>query len=296
MPPKHTAVRLRSDGILDRCDELEKVLATLEKDGLRVPSGCRLLQYTATMRAFMTARRAPVDYDGMELLRIATALGETAELLDTLGKLLEPPSVEGWLGKMQNVVSGPFLPSKDHDPARNDQFELVVAASCRAAGGEPIFAEPDVRVRVEKRTLAIAAKRLTSLGKFEQRVKEARDQIRREAQGDPSQQGIIAIDLTPALGLATEVPRSADSGGFTTLYADAYRRTAIEGRRVGEWAAKDGCVRAAAAYTRFSFVWVAENQFAHVRPWHCGPVPANRQTAAPLRAFLSKWGMLGGTA
>jgi hypothetical protein len=293
MPPKRTAVRLRSDALPARCERLEQILATLEKDGLRVPTGCRLLQYTETMRAFMAANRGPRDYDGEELLKITTAVGETAELLDTLERLLEPPAVEGWLPKMQKVVFGPFLPSKDHDPARNEQFELVVAASCRAAGGEPIFAEPDVRVRVRSRTLAIAAKRLSSLASFEKRVREARDQIRREAQANPSQQGIIAIDLTPALGLATEVRRFVDSEGLTTLYVEARRRTEIEGRRVGEWAAKDRCVRAAAAYTRFSFVWVAENQFVHVRPWHCGPVPAFGPTAAPLREFLGKWGMLG---
>jgi hypothetical protein len=78
---------------------------------------------------FTTAQRPPSDYHDEELLGIATALGETAELLDTLEKLLEPPAVKGWLPKMQKVVFGTFLPSKDHDPARNDQFELVVAAS-----------------------------------------------------------------------------------------------------------------------------------------------------------------------
>src|SRR4051812_23685932 len=289
MALKHdTAVRLRSDAILDRCEHLEEILASLEKDGLRVPSGCRLLQYTEAMRAFMAAGRGAREYEAEELLKITTAIGESAELLDTLAKLLEAPVIEGWLPKMQKVVSGTFLPSKD-DQARAAQFELVVAASCRAAGGEPMFAEPDVRVRVDKRTLAIAAKRLVSLGKFEDRVKGARDQIRRQVQANPSLQGLIAVDLTPALGFALDVPRFIDSEGLTKLYVEARRRTTIEGRRVGEWAEKDGCVRAAAAYTRFSFVWVSENQFVHVRPGHCGPVPANAQAAAPLRRFLGNW-------
>jgi len=48
-----------------------------------------------------------------------------------------------------------------------------------------------------------------------------------------------------------------------------------------------------AAYTRFSVVLVSDNLFAHVRPWHCRPVPAFAPTAAPLRSFLGSLGSLG---
>src|SRR5207244_1709975 len=112
----------------------------------------------------------------------------------------------------------------------------------------PMFVEPDLKVRVGERTLAIAAKRVTSLGSLEKRVREARHQIDDATQADETQQGIIAMDLTPAFGLDIDVPRVLGKDELGTLYAETWRRTAREGRRVGEWASRGSRVRAAAAY------------------------------------------------
>src|SRR5207245_5958159 len=69
----------------------------------------------------------------------------------------------------------------------------LTAAACRNAGTLPMIEEPDIRVKVERRMVAIAAKRLLSAASLEKRIKEARDQIRRSVEDDPNLMGIIAI-------------------------------------------------------------------------------------------------------
>src|SRR5262249_56826803 len=93
------------------------------------------------------------------------------------------PTDDAWRSKF-NVAftgnvrsSGAHNPAGVHDPARAAQFELFTAASCRNAGGWPRHEEPDVLVDVGIKTLAIAAKRITSLPRLEEHVRKGRNQI-----------------------------------------------------------------------------------------------------------------------
>ncbi len=61
---------------------------------------------------------------------------------------------------------------------------------------------------------------------------------------------------------------------------------------LGELAIKEPRVRVAAVYARFCVVLMLNKSFADVRPWYCGPVPAEGRVAAPLRRFLERWGSL----
>jgi hypothetical protein len=199
------------------------------------------------------------------------------------------------LPRLQVAIGGHAIPVGGPDPARAAQFELVVAASCRKAGIDPIFAEPDIKVRVERRTLAIAAKRLLSFAPIEKRTSEARRQIARATKDDPHAQGIIAYDLTPALGFEGTIATVNDLHDVGQRYLETFRRVAEQGRRISEWASKQPNIRAAAAYARFCLVIKSSKHFADVRPWICGPVPAFAPTAAPLRRFLTRWGSMAPT-
>lgn len=171
------------------------------------------------------------------------------------------------------------------DTARDAQFELVVGASCRAAGAEAAFDEPDIRVRVGQADARGRGQAPNPLTRLEQRVKEAREQIERTAATDPEQQGTIAMDLTPAFGFDASCSRNGGTREAPTWVRRSRRAGVSE-----KWASKFRGVRAAAAYTRFAVVLTSEMIFAHVRPWHCGPVPSFSYTASALRRFLTAWG------
>ncbi len=191
----------------------------------------------------------------------------------------------------RKVAKGPYAQTDGPDQARDAQFELLTAASCRAAGATPAFAEPDVRVVVERRRLLVAAERVSSLASLENRVREARSQI--EAQ-EANDQGLIAMDLTPALRLANRARRLRDASDPSLVQPDAVV-VAREDRRVGEWGSGGvGRVRAASAYARLGAILTDERVFAEIRPWVSGTVPAFAPSPAPLRRFLGRLGSLGG--
>jgi len=62
---------------------------------------------------------------------------ETGELWYCLDLLMRQTPVTGWLPIMRKVVKGPYAQSDGPDQARDAQFELLTAASCRAAGATP---------------------------------------------------------------------------------------------------------------------------------------------------------------
>jgi hypothetical protein len=156
----------------------------------------------------------------------------------------------------------------------------------------PIFEEPDVKVRVGDRVLAIAAKRLLSFNQFDKRTAEARDQIERATVDDPHAQGIIAFDLTAALGFARDVGRAKDVVEVGEAYARTAKRVGDTGQRVAKTVSGVPSIRAAAVYARFSTVVTSSWSFADVRAWYCGPVPPDATVAAPLRRFLDGLGKL----
>lgn len=281
----------------ERCDQFDAVLDQLEAEGVRISGSSRFRFYARLLRAFAGSTiDVARDLEEDEAMRLGIACAEVGEMLETVKMLLRPPRVEGWLHKCQVAIGGHPIPVGGPDSARAAQFELVVAASCRKAGAEPIFEEPDVKVRVGQRTLYIAAKRLLSEGQFEKRTAQARDQIARAAAGDREAQGIIAYDLTPTLGFDRTVGRAADLHEVGRLFLETSERVRVAGRRIGERTAKVRCVRVAAAYARFCVVVVANKSFADVRPWYSGPVPEHGTMSAPLRKFLKKWGGLAPAA
>lgn len=293
--PSRTAFQVEPATLAERCRRIESALGRLGTQGLRVNPSSRVPRYLATIRRFVQARRLPADYSEAEFQEIAVAILETGEIFYFLDLLMREPELPRWSPIIRKVVKGPYAQTSGPDQARDAQFELLTAASCRAAGANPEFAEPDVRVRVQSRRLLVAAKRVSSLRSLENRVREARSQI--EASMDGDDQGLIAMDMTPALGLANRVHRLRDAAEIRRIHAETHATISDVGRRVGEWASGSmRRVRAVTAYARLGAILLSENVFAEVRPWVSGPVPAFAPTAAPLRRFLGRLGSLGGPA
>jgi hypothetical protein len=285
--------RTRTNNTKARYQRLHEILEQLQGDGLRLNLASRFPRYLAMIREFVDAGQPYTKYSESQRRELSVALCESGELLDALELLVAKPITQGFMPVLRKAVTAPLVPSEgDADAARAAQFELVVAAACRKTGKWPVIEEPDIRVQVKKRKVAIAAKRLVSVAALEKRVKEARDQICRAIGDDKTQVGIIAIDLTPVMGLDSKT--TVVSGRRELL--EMLRKTAIEiahlGSRVGELASKYGSVEVVAVYTRFTALTASEGRFANVRPWHCGPVPAGAQPSKGIRRFVMKWGLL----
>lgn len=77
---------------------------------------------------------------------------------------------------------------------RDAQFHLLLAATCQNAGLQPQLAEPDIVCKIDGKDFGVAAKRLKSLERLDERIDEGVDQLRRA-----DMPGVIAIDVTIAL-------------------------------------------------------------------------------------------------
>jgi len=77
---------------------------------------------------------------------------------------------------------------------RDSQFHLYLAAICQNAGLHPVeFEEPDVSCVIDGKKFGIAAKRIKSLDRIKDRIKEGADQVFRA-----QRPGIIALELSLA--------------------------------------------------------------------------------------------------
>jgi len=129
----------RETPFLQRCDRFDELIEQMRTEGVRIDDSSRFPFYSKLLRAFAeqgdTADQLPED----DAMRIGTASTEVGELLEALEMLLRPPRIDGWLPRLQVAIGGHAIPVGGPDPARAAQFELVVAASCRKAGVDPIF-------------------------------------------------------------------------------------------------------------------------------------------------------------
>jgi len=169
---------------------IEAMEQKLRVSGIRIPPGSRLDMYREGIRAMAapkTAKRYPSPRATLHTLT------EIRELALILRELPRDPEVQGWRDKVAAILGGNVFSSADRtdSSSRDTQFELYLAAAFRTAGFEVALEEPDVTFPMEGHTIGIAAKRLKSEKKLEQRIREASKQIAGSAYP-----GIIAIDIS----------------------------------------------------------------------------------------------------
>ena len=94
---------------------------------------------------------------------------------------------------IRRIFGGPVetLFVKDHDPARDLQFELLVGAQLVRAGARVRLAEPDLVLEVPGGNIALAAKRPSKITAVEDALRSATRQIRRSGL-----RGLAVIDVS----------------------------------------------------------------------------------------------------
>jgi hypothetical protein len=168
-------------------------------------------------------------------------------------------------------------------PGRDTQFELYLAAIALRAGMSPVeYEEPDVTCNVEGIKFGIAAKRLKSLDRFEERVKQGAKQIRRA-----NFPGIIACDLTIARNPENRPITSSIQSQLSILTGMAKNRQLFERheQNIHKWVANAG-VRALLVFEFTYRVSPGSNSWIHEGMMCWFPTTENNESAASeLSAF-----------
>src|SRR5689334_10391943 len=174
-------LRDRAIALLDRLGQL----------GVVVPPGSRLLRYLSELQtAAIEQYSDPPEAVRRVWHRLLAEVDDFETIVTSLG---HRPEVEGWREKLQVALGGGVVRTDEvrHSPARDIQFELLVAAVFRRAGYAVQLAEPDILISTTIGPFGIAAKRLYSLTKVEANIRKAAKQI-----AGANCPGIIATDVS----------------------------------------------------------------------------------------------------
>jgi len=214
----------------------EFVIASIKGLGLQPPSESRLMQ----MYRVITSACGIIAPDALEF---ETAL-EAERDFQVLGFVLDVEAAHAadprFREMLRVVVKDSVLPNQDRGQSkgRDTQFELFVAAVCKNAHMLPVAREePDVTCHVDGIKFGIAAKRLKSLSKLEQRIREAANQI--EGSRIP---GFIALETNVALNRDNErITKPIPGEQFGQLYKLAMDRFVTDHHaRIQEWVRRKG--------------------------------------------------------
>jgi hypothetical protein len=173
-------------------DRTADLIKFLEANGVRVNPSSRLAQYLKQLTAAMKADRVTVP-KALDLAIWHRSLIEVDDLNLVARSLSVEPEVEGWKQAVSRALGGGVVRTDEikHSPARDFQFELIIASMFRRANYTVELAEPDVVVTSETPHIGIAAKRPRSKNGLDEMIHKADKQI-----AGSGLQGIVALDLS----------------------------------------------------------------------------------------------------
>lgn len=173
-----------------RVEQAAYVIQKVESLGVRVHPASRLMQMLGVLERGHTGYNDSQFPVALESIR---DMYQVRLVVDQMDAHREDPKFRASVVKMLKDAALPQNSSPGTE-GRDAQLELYLAAVCLRAGLVPVeYNEPDVTCTIEGLKFGIAAKRLKSLNKFEDRVKKGADQIRRARLP-----GVVVLDLTIA--------------------------------------------------------------------------------------------------
>jgi hypothetical protein len=173
-------------------DRTAELIAFLETNGVHVNPSSRLAQYLKQLNSAVKADGVTVPKD-LDLATWHRSLIEVDDLNLVARSLSVAPEVKGWNEAVSRTLGGGVVRTDEikHSPARDIQFELIIASMFRRANYTVELDEPDVVLTSESLQIGIAAKRPRSAKKLDDTIKKADKQIK-----GSGLQGIVALDLS----------------------------------------------------------------------------------------------------
>lgn len=175
-------------------EQAEYVRSAIEGMGLNINPSSRVGRMLNAICGPDGQPRGPILRDDKKTFLVVR---EALRDLQLLCFIFDELAVSGKVQKMvRRVMKDSVLPQADTErsPGRDTQFELFVGAVANAAGLHPRFEEPDVVGTVGTLEFGIAAKRVKSIARVDDRVSEGARQIQ-----DSGRPGIIAMDVSFAM-------------------------------------------------------------------------------------------------
>lgn len=171
---------------------LEAGLARLEGWELSPPPGSRLRTYRDRLR---TAMAAPDHIVSPELAtKLQFDFREVGDFLDILESFPDGPTATEQL-RLRVALGDDDHPDRGSSTkARDAQFELRLRAMFRRSGLGVAMEEPDLVLYSESLRIPVAAKRLQSATRFEDRLRSGISQLQQQPD-----EGIIALCLDQAI-------------------------------------------------------------------------------------------------
>ncbi len=186
-------------------ETVEQVKGLIERLEMRVPPSSRVGRLVRFADQLMRERpkRWPADPKVSRL--VFYCMLELESLASILSQFQATDRSRTTQLKLRTLILGEVLPEDDRDrtPGRDVQWELELFSIMRRGGLRPRFDEPDLVVQVQGLELGIAAKRVKSWKKAQERVSEAGEQIVRS-----KRPGIVALEFTSI---------SSDPPGFLVI-------------------------------------------------------------------------------
>jgi hypothetical protein len=173
--------------------DANRIEERLTDSGVSPSSNSRISRYRKIIESFLDIATGRQRQTHMDWRLLHQAIFEVGQIETIIEEFLKPPISPEWRSRVSELISGQTLPQteKEQSKARDIQFELFVAARCRAAGYLVEPKEPDILVKDEHRDFGIAAKRPKSPKTLERRIRKGSHQI-----DDSGMPGILAIDLS----------------------------------------------------------------------------------------------------
>jgi hypothetical protein len=193
--------------------------------------GIRIHPTSRLMLMLQTLEREQIDYDDRRFPIALESIRDMYQLrliVDQMEVHRENPKFRASVVKLLKDAALPQHGSTN-TPGRDTQFELWLAAICLRAGLLPVdYDEPDITCTVEELKFGIAAKRLKSLDRFQDRVKDGAHQVRRA-----KLPGIIALDLTMARNPDNQPITSGLQSQLSVMIGQAKNRQFFEEYETG---------------------------------------------------------------
>ncbi|MEO8381687.1 MAG: hypothetical protein ABI779_18645 [Acidobacteriota bacterium] len=262
-------------------DRTAALIERLVAYGIQVSAGSRLLRYRSELELASVEQYSDPPAEVRRLWH--RLLAEVDDFETILTVLPVEPELTGWQEKVQVALDGGVLRTdeKKHSPARDYQFELVVASVFRQAGYRVELAEPDVIVETSLGPFGIASKRPRVESKVERNVRDARHQIEQTTGS-----GAIAVDVSILVNpndIELEVRRFVAAVAYVAQYAT--NKTKKVAATVGRSVGTDN-VAGVIGYAAMPTWEPNERRMSYIKRW---PIVALVPPADPRREILEEF-------
>ena len=175
-------------GLKDILDEYEKFIVKLKENNIKLLDSMRFMKFYKDILVLSKS----TDGLGMEEIYNSESFIEGFRDYFELREILNSDTIfKTSVSDLNKIFGGNRLSLEDKDTtARNYQYQLYIGSFFEKRGVPVLYQEPDLEILFKKQRIGMAVKRVSSIDKIPNRIREAEKQIEKSGIN-----GIIVISL-----------------------------------------------------------------------------------------------------